>query len=121
MTNNLVRDPSGIPSDTRRIKGDGAVISLAFGVGIVVVVVAVVDEVNDVDVGALLVDLRSGDFGPDEQASIVRSDILQCADAKALIATCRLVVILGIGKSIPFPIGQGESGANSIHENGRGL
>ena len=34
MANDLVRDPSGVPSDARRIKGHGAVISLAFGVGI---------------------------------------------------------------------------------------
>jgi hypothetical protein len=64
MRNNVVRDPAGVASDTRRIKNNRAVIALGFGLcG------------AGVSVGSLPVDLPSGYLRPHEQTGVVPSDI----------------------------------------------
>src|SRR5208283_449719 len=111
MSNNLVRDPAGVASDTRRIKNHRAMITLGFGWALFVF------DFVGLGIGGLLVDLSSGYLWSHEQAGVVLSDIRARARAKAAIAAYRLVVVFAISECIVLPGQQRKPIANSVQEN----
>src|SRR5271165_1987071 len=122
MSNNLVRDPAGVASDTLRIKDHRAMITLGFGRAVVFLfdfffVFLFVFDFVGLGLGGLLVDLSTGYLWSHEQAGVVLSDIRARARAKAAIAAYRLVVVFAISECIVLPGQQRKPIANSVQEN----